>query len=136
DVDLFLAVGGVVVHRAFAPRRQLDLIDAECADAKRAPHRLEDALLRLDVPRVDNGMRHLLLLLLADPETLRHSGRGRFGRAQRSNASPRRESSSTANLPSIVASTSNVSPMSGSLPISLRARLGRACSPASADSHT
>ena len=47
---------------------------------------------------------------------------------------PRRESSSIANAPSIVASTSNSSPTSGSLPISSRALLGNSWRAASADS--
>src|SRR5205085_5388061 len=54
DVDLFLAVRGVIVHRAFRPGRQLELVDAECADTERSSHRLEDALLRLDVIGVDD----------------------------------------------------------------------------------
>src|SRR4029450_5656162 len=71
-----------------------------------------------------------LVLLPARAGTV--PGRGYDGPV--SNASPRRESSSMSKRPSIVASTSNSSPMSGSLPMSSRALLGTTCLAASSDS--
>ena len=64
----------------------------------------------------------------------RHEHLRRQALSAHSKASPSRESSSSAYRPSIVASRSNTSARSGSLPISSRALPGSGCSAASSES--
>ena len=59
DVDLVLAVSGVVVLGAFRSGRQAELVDLDRADSERRGERLEHAaVVRFDVVRVDDRVSH------------------------------------------------------------------------------